>query len=132
MDPGLQVIVMFLVISSALALVFCIVYIVYGRLWFVAQAEGAPVSLGRILGMPFRRVKAQAVIPPYIAGRKAGLDVSLDALERHYLDGGNVRSVVDGMVAAREAGLSLSFDEARSIDLEGKDVSEAVLAEPAG
>ena len=61
-----------------------------------------------------------------IKATKAGLTLSIDKLEAHYLAGGNVDRVVDALIAARRAGISLSFEKATAIDLVGRNVLEAV------
>lgn len=57
---------------------------------------------------------------------KAGLDFSTDALESHYLAGGNVSRVVQALIAADKANMELIFNRAAAIDLAGRDVLEAV------
>jgi uncharacterized protein YqfA (UPF0365 family) len=57
---------------------------------------------------------------------KAGLNLSTDIIEAHYLAGGNVINVVQGLIAADKANIDLSFQKAAAIDLAGRDVYEAV------
>src|SRR5699024_9066654 len=66
------------------------------------------------------------VINPLIKAYKAGLDVSTNQLESHYLAGGNVDRVVNALIAAHRANITLSFERAAAIDLAGRDVLEAV------
>ena len=57
---------------------------------------------------------------------KAGVDLSTNQLETHYLSGGNVPSVVNALIAANRARISLPFDIACAIDLAGRDILDAV------
>ena len=57
---------------------------------------------------------------------KAGLNISTNELETHYLAGGNVVRVVQALIAANKANIDLSFQQATAIDLAGRDVLDAV------
>jgi len=57
---------------------------------------------------------------------KAGLEISTDALESHYLAGGNVLRVIQSLIAADKANIKLDFKRAAAIDLAGRNVLEAV------
>ena len=57
---------------------------------------------------------------------KAGLDVTVNKLEAHYLAGGNVDRVVNALIAAHRADIGLTFERAAAIDLAGRNVLEAV------
>jgi uncharacterized protein YqfA (UPF0365 family) len=61
-----------------------------------------------------------------ISAKKAGLDVSADLLEAHYLAGGNVGRVIRAMIAADKARIDLPWNQATAIDLAGRDILEAV------
>ena len=95
-------------------------------LWISALAAGVRVSIVTLIGMRLRRVPPAQIILPLIKAEKAGLDVSIDKLEAHYLAGGNVDRVIDALVAAHRAQINLSFERAAAIDLAGRDVLEAV------
>ena len=68
-------------------------------LWISAVAAGVRVSIVTLIGMRLRRVPPAQIILPLIKAEKAGLDVSIDKLEAHYLAGGNVDRVVDALIA---------------------------------
>jgi uncharacterized protein YqfA (UPF0365 family) len=59
-------------------------------------------------------------------GHKAGLEVNIEALEAHYLAGGDVIKVIKALISADKANLDLSFERACAIDLAGRDVLDAV------
>ena len=100
-------------------------YIPFG-LWINARASGVPVKMMSLIGMRFRRISPQKIVSAFIRGRKAGLEVTTDLLENHYLAGGNVERVVTALVSAKQAGIVLSFKTACAIDLAGRDVLQAV------
>jgi len=76
--------------------------------------------------MRWRKVPPAVIVNAMINSKKAGLDLSADLLEAHYLAGGHVRSVVNALISADKANMSLDFKTATAIDLAGRDVLEAV------
>ena len=95
-------------------------------LWISAMAAGVPISIGTLIGMRLRRVRAERIIRPLIKSSKAGLNININQLESHLLSGGRVDNVVDALIAAQRANLELSFERAAAIDLAGRDVFDAV------
>ena len=95
-------------------------------LWISALAADVNISLFNLVGMRIRRVSPQMIVLPLIKGTKAGLLLSVNQLEAHYLAGGNVDNVVDALIAAHRAQIDLSFEQAAAIDLAGRNVLEAV------
>ncbi len=103
-----------------------LVYLVPLPLWLAAWSSGAYVGLLTLVGMRFRRVPPAVVVTGRISAVKAGLQVSIDELEAHYLAGGNVTRVVNALISADKANIALPFNRAAAIDLAGRDVFEAV------
>jgi uncharacterized protein YqfA (UPF0365 family) len=95
-------------------------------LWISAAAAGVKVGIFTLLGMRLRRVIPSRVVNPMIKAIKAGLVVSINKLEAHYLAGGNVDKVVNALIASQRANIPLEFERAAAIDLAGRDVLEAV------
>nr|WP_185150732.1 flotillin-like protein FloA [Cytobacillus dafuensis] len=95
-------------------------------LWISALAAGVKVSIFTLIGMRLRRVIPSRVINPLIKAHKAGIDVTTNQLESHYLAGGNVDRVVNALIAAHRANIDLKFERSAAIDLAGRDVLEAV------
>ncbi|HLR43247.1 MAG TPA: flotillin-like FloA family protein, partial [Pseudogracilibacillus sp.] len=79
-------IIVIAVILIALVVLFTFVP---AALWISALAAGVRVGLFTLVGMRLRRVVPSRVINPLIKAYKAGLDVSTNQLESHYLAGGN-------------------------------------------
>jgi uncharacterized protein YqfA (UPF0365 family) len=76
--------------------------------------------------MRFRKVPPKMIVEAKIMAVKAGLEISTDNLESHFLAGGNVLRVVQSLIAADKANIELDFNRAAAIDLAGRDVLEAV------
>ena len=103
-----------------------LLYLVPVRLWIAAWASGAYVGLFTLIGMRLRRVPPGTVVTARISSVKAGIDVSINDLEAHFLAGGNVVRVVNAMISADKANIPLPFKRAAAIDLAGRNVLEAV------
>jgi uncharacterized protein YqfA (UPF0365 family) len=119
----LGVFVLLLLVVAALIL---LLYLVPIPLWIAAWASGAYVGLLTIIGMRLRRVPPSTVVTARISAVKAGLDISINDLEAHYLAGGNVVNVVNAMISADKANIPLPLNRAAAIDLAGRDVLAAV------
>jgi uncharacterized protein YqfA (UPF0365 family) len=103
-----------------------ILYLVPIPLWIAAWASGAYVGLFTLVAMRLRRVPPHTIVTARISSVKAGLNLSVNELEAHYLAGGNVMRVVNAMISADKANITLNFKRAAAIDLAGRDVLEAV------
>jgi uncharacterized protein YqfA (UPF0365 family) len=95
-------------------------------LWIAAFAAGVRLNILTLVAMRLRRVVPSSIINPLIKANKAGLNVSINKLEAHYLAGGNVDRVVNSLIAAQRANIGLEFERAAAIDLAGRDVLQAV------
>jgi len=119
----ISLLVIIFIAVVALALLFTFVPVM---LWISALAAGVKVSIFTLIGMRLRRVIPNRVINPLIKAHKAGINVTSNQLESHFLAGGNVDRVVNALIAAQRANISLSFERAAAIDLAGRNVLEAV------
>jgi uncharacterized protein YqfA (UPF0365 family) len=123
-EPGLlSFVLLVVVIIIALSVFFTFVPIM---LWISALASGVSVGIFTLVGMRLRRVIPARIVNPLIKARKAGLELSVNQLESHYLAGGNVDRVVNALIAAQRANIDLGFERAAAIDLAGRDVLQAV------
>lgn len=117
-------------VLTAAAVIFVFVAVVviasFFQLWLQALLSGAPVSIFSLVGMRLRQVKPSIIVLNRINAIKAGLNISTNDLEAHYLAGGNVGQVVRALIAANKANIALSFKQATAIDLAGRDVLDAV------
>ena len=103
-----------------------LLYFVPIGIWFQAQITGVRISLLQLIFMRWRKVPPSVIVNAMITSKKAGLDLTRDDLEAHYLAGGNVNSVVMALISAEKANLGLDFNVATAIDLAGRDILEAV------
>ncbi len=116
-------IVLLVVIIIGLIVLFSFIPI---RLWLAAKFARVAVGIFSLIGMRIRRVPPKLIVQAQISATKAGLNISTNELETHYLAGGNVLQVVTALISADKAGIRLSFKTATAIDLAGRDVLEAV------
>jgi uncharacterized protein YqfA (UPF0365 family) len=113
-------------IVGIIALIFIILFFRFFGLWFRALLSGAYVGMGKLIGMWLRHVNASIIVDSRIMLTKAGIEVSSDMLETHFLARGDVIKVARAWVAANKANIPLPFQRAAAIDLAGRDVLDAV------
>ncbi len=123
---GVNAILMIVLIVVAIIVISILLTIVPVMLWVSALAAGVRISIFTLIGMRLRRVTPSRVVNPLIKASKAGIDVTTNQLESHYLAGGNVDRVVNALIAAHRANIELTFERAAAIDLAGRNVLEAV------
>ncbi|MCR4746238.1 MAG: flotillin-like protein FloA [Lachnospiraceae bacterium] len=116
------------IIIAAIVIILVVAFfaIIPVGMWISAVASGVKISIFSLVGMKLRRVRPAKIVSPLIKATKAGINVTANQLEAHYLAGGNVDSVVNALIAAERASMNLSFEQASAIDLAGRDVFEAV------
>ena len=95
-------------------------------MWFQCVLNGVKISLIQLIFMRWRKVPPAIIVNAMVNSKKAGLNLSSDLLEAHYLAGGHVRSVVNALISADKANIALDFNTATAIDLAGRDVFDAV------
>jgi uncharacterized protein YqfA (UPF0365 family) len=123
MEYNIGILILIGVIALAIVLFFSFVPV---GLWISSLAANVKVSIFNLIGMRLRRVVPSKIVLPLIKATKAGIALSVNELEAHYLAGGNVDSVVNALIASERAGIELQFEKAAAIDLAGRDVFDAV------
>ena len=123
-DGATVMILVLLLLAVVLVLVF-LRYVPLG-LWVRALSSGVKVKVSALIGMRLRRISPHRLVDTLIMVRKAGLDITLDQLEKHLLAGGNIERVAKAMISAQQASIPMTFAEACAIDLAGRDVLQAV------
>lgn len=121
MEPTL----VFVIIGAVVAFFFFF-YIFPINLWFTAQLSGVRINLLNLVLMRLRKVSPSLVVNAMITSTKAGLDLTTNEIETHYLAGGNVNRVIKALISADKANIPLGFKLATAIDLAGRDVFDAV------
>ena len=97
------------------------------NIWLRAKVAGAPVGMFDLIFMWLRRVPNALIVDTRITASKAGINISTDELEAHYLAGGEVSHVVLALIAADKARITLDYDRACAIDLAVKGTGKTVL-----
>jgi uncharacterized protein YqfA (UPF0365 family) len=128
---GSLILMALLAVGVIIVLIVFFVVLSFINIWIQARMTGAPVSFLNLLSMRLRRVPIALVVQSRITAVKAGIPLTTDQLEAHYLAGGDVNQVVRALIAAEKANLNLGFNQAAAIDLathqSGKSVFEAVM-----
>jgi uncharacterized protein YqfA (UPF0365 family) len=114
------------IIVGGLVALWILFYFIPIGLWFSAILSGVRISLLQLIFMRWRKVPPGVIVMAMVNTTKAGLTISRDELEAHYLAGGRVQSVVNALISADKANIPLDFKTATAIDLAGRDVFEAV------
>jgi uncharacterized protein YqfA (UPF0365 family) len=113
-------------IFVGIILFFMFLYYFPIGLWITAIFSGVKVGLFDLVFMRIRKVPPGVIVSSLITATKAGLGLSSNDLETHFLAGGHVPSVVKALISADKANIALTFKQAAAIDLAGRDVFEAV------
>ncbi len=120
---GVGVAIIFFV---AVILFFSFLYYFPIGLWIRTVAAGVPLGIFTLVRMRLIGIPPGIVVTNYVRGRKAGLNLTVDQLQSHYLAGGNVENVTLAMIAAQRAQIPLEWQRAAAIDLAGRNVVEAL------
>jgi len=115
-----------LIVAAIFVLFLAMIVLPFLNLWIQAMLSGASVSLMDLIGMRLRKVDPRVIVLSRIRAVKAGLGISTNQLETHYLSGGRVPTVVTALIAADRAKIHLPWDTACAIDLAGRDILDAV------
>ena len=119
---GLIVIIPLVIVG----LVLLIVTLSFFNVWLRALLAGAPVGIPTLVAMKLRKVPYAMIVDVRITAVKAGIEISSDDLEAHYLADGNVLYTVQALIAADKANIDLSFQQACAIDLATKGTEKSV------
>lgn len=114
-------------IFGLLFLLFIGMFASVASLWFRAFMSGAMIGPLQMVVMKLKKVNPQVIVDSRIMAVQAGLsDITTNAMESHYLAGGNVPIIVRSLIAAHRANIDLNWKTASAIDLAGRNVLEAV------
>lgn len=116
------------------AIIFLIIVIVFFTflyyfpigLWLRTVAAGVPLSISSLIRMRIIGIPPSVIVSNLVRTRKAGLNLTVDQMQSHYLAGGNVDNVTLAMIAAQRAQIPLEWQRAAAIDLAGRNVLEAL------
>src|ERR1700678_2985821 len=115
-------VVIFLVVIAFFAFLY---YFPIG-LWIRTIAAGVPLGIIALVRMRLIGIPPGIIVTNYVRARKAGLNLTVDQMQSHFLAGGNVEAVTLAMIAAQRAQIPLDWQRAAAIDLAGRNVVEAL------
>ena len=91
---------------TVVGIVVGIVVLSFFTMWLKAFLAKAPVSLMTLLAMKLRGVPVGLIVDARITAMKAGITLTTDELEAHYLAEGNVPQTVQALIAAKRSNLN--------------------------
>jgi len=118
-----------LIIAVVVFLFIIVMLFVVGQfinLYIQALLSNARVGILELVGMRLRKVDIRVIVLSRIRAKKAGIEVTTNQLETHYLAGGRVQNVVSSLIAANSARIELPWNVGTAIDLAGRDIFDAV------
>jgi uncharacterized protein YqfA (UPF0365 family) len=96
--------------------------------WLKAFSSGAPVSMWNLIAMRYlRKLPYSVIVDARIMAVKAGLAISVNEFETHYMAGGDIIQTVSGLINAQKAGIPLGWDQACAIDLATKGTEKSII-----
>jgi uncharacterized protein YqfA (UPF0365 family) len=113
-------------VGIIVGLVFLFIFFSFVQLWIQCLLTGARVGILDMVRMKLCKVDYAMIVRQKIALVQAGVKVSTQEMEAHYLSKGNVQRVANAVIAAHKAAMDLPWRVAAAIDLAGRDVYEAV------
>lgn len=116
-----------LIAAGVILLVLLMIIVPFLSVWLRAWLAGAYTGIPTLLAMRLRGVPFGLIVDARITAKKAGIEMTTDDLEAHYLAGGNVIPTVQALIAAMKAGIPLDFTRACAIDLATKGSGKSVL-----
>lgn len=125
-QPPNAVLFAILVVLGVVVLVAVLLFAKFFRLWLQAKLSRADVKFAELIGMWLRKVDTRIIVISKITAVQAGIELSTQDLESHFLAGGRVPNVVRALIAANRADIELSLQTATAIDLAGRDILDAV------
>ena len=113
------------IVAVIFGFLFFLYYFLLG-MWIRTIAAGVPLSIVTLIRMRLMGIQLSVIVTNLVRARKAGLALTVDEMQSHYLAGGRVEKVTLAMIAAQRAQIPLEWRRAAAIDLAGRDVLEAL------
>ena len=114
-------------ILGLILLIGVFILITFFSIWLRALLAGASVGFPTLVAMRLRGVPASLIVDARITSVKAGIEISANDLEAHFLAEGNVIQTVQALIAADKANIALDWQRACAIDLATKGTGKSVL-----
>ncbi|MFP4282042.1 MAG: flotillin-like protein FloA [Opitutales bacterium] len=120
-------IIVIAVVGLALLFFFFLVVSFLG-VFIKAWSSGAYVGPWPLIAMRFfRKLPYSLIVDARIMATKAGMTISTDQIETHYMAGGDIIQTTQSLINAQKAGIPLGWDRACAIDLATKGTEKSVL-----
>src|SRR6266404_3537769 len=87
-------------IAVLIFLIFLFIFFSFIRLWIQALLTKAEIGIGSLIGMKLRNVDYAMIVRQKIALVQAGVRVTTQDMEAHYLSRGNVPKTATAVIAA--------------------------------
>src|SRR5436305_7303973 len=113
-------------VALLIFLFMLILFFSFVRLYIQSLLTGAKIGIFDLIGMKLRNVDYAMIVRQKIALVQAGVKLTTEDLESHFLSRGNVPKTATAVIAAHKAGLDLPWRTAAAIDLAGRDILDAV------
>jgi uncharacterized protein YqfA (UPF0365 family) len=113
-------------VALLLGIFMLIVFFSFVRLWIQSLLTHAKIGILDLVGMKLRNVDYAMIVRQKIALVQAGIRVTTEDLESHFLARGNVPKTATAVIAAHKAGIEMPWKTAAAIDLAGRDILDAV------
>src|SRR5262245_26445870 len=118
--------IILLVILLGFGFLLILIFFSFLRLWIQAWLARANVGIVDMIRMKLLGIKYDMIVQQKIALVQAGVKISNQEMEAHFLSKGSVERTATAVIAAHKAGMDLPWRTAAAIDLAGRDVLEAV------
>ncbi len=116
------------IVAAIALLVIVVIVLSFLSVWLKAFSSGAPVSMWNLVAMRYlRKLPYSVIVDARIMAVKAGIEISVNEFETHYMAGGDIIQTVQGLINAQKAGIPLDFNSACAIDLATKGTEKSVL-----
>ncbi len=114
-------------IVGVILLIIAFLMVSYLGLFIKAWVSGAPVGFVNLVFMRLRGIPPALIVDARITAVKAGLEMSTNDLEAHYLAEGNVLQTIQALISADKANITLDWTRACAIDLATKGTGKSVI-----
>lgn len=119
--------ILYIIVGIVLLAVVILVFS-FLSVWLKALSSGAPVSMSNLIYMRYlRKLPYSLIVDARIMAVKAGIELSVNDLETHYMAGGDIIQTVQAIINAQKAGIGLPWNKACAIDLATKGTNKSVL-----
>lgn len=119
--------IVYIVVGIILLVIFALIFSFFS-VWLKAWSSGASVSMLNLVYMRyFRKLPYSLIVDARIMAVKAGIELTINELETHYMAGGDIIQAVQSIINAQKAGIELEWNKACAIDLATKGTNKSVL-----